>query len=181
MSVRRRTFLLGAGAATALAVSGCDGRKADPVRAAAPADSVDLRTIALAAELEDRAISFYRTLLAVPRTGNAPALDRLAATCLRHHEEHAATWNAILRSARRPAVTSAARTGELRSARTVSRVITLAAELEDEAARTYATAVGHVASPVLVAAAAGIAPVEAMHAATLRFLLGEYPSLGVLG
>ncbi|HEV2633506.1 MAG TPA: ferritin-like domain-containing protein, partial [Actinocrinis sp.] len=47
--------------------------------------------------------------------------------------------------------------------------------LENQAAQTYLFAAGNVTSAGGIATAASIAPVEAMHAAILQFVLGEYP------
>jgi ferritin-like protein len=54
-------------------------------------------------------------------------------------------------------------------------VAALAFRLEDQAAQTFAAAAGQVTSSSALAAAASIAPVEAMHAAVLRLMLGEEP------
>ncbi|MFJ9776533.1 ferritin-like domain-containing protein [Kitasatospora sp. NPDC101157] len=46
---------------------------------------------------------------------------------------------------------------------------------DEPAARTYLFATYNVTGPAGVATAAGIAPVEAMHAAILNYVLGQYP------
>jgi hypothetical protein len=63
----------------------------------------------------------------------------------------------------------------LSAAASVGDVAKLALGLENQAAQTYLFAVGNVTSAAGVATAASIAPVEAMHAAVLQFVLGQYP------
>jgi Ferritin-like domain len=181
--VRRRTFVAGLGAAGAGIVLGaCSGSAGS----AGSAYTGDFRLIALAAALENQAIGGYRALLAALRAGRlgdpAPALVSLAETCLRQHAEHAARWNAILRSGHRAAISGvplAGHTSVLRaigSAGTALEAVGLAIDLESRAEQTYVAAVGHLDNPAAVAAAASIAPVEAMHVASLRFLAGEDPT-----
>ena len=64
---------------------------------------------------------------------------------------------------------------ELGSAKSVGDVAKLALGLENQAAQTYLFAEFNVASPGGISTAASIAPVEAMHAAILQFVLGQYP------
>ena len=179
----RRTVILGLGAGlgAGLAVSGCSAH-ADPAVTARYRG--EYRTIARAAALENQAVSVYRALLAGPAargSGSAPAFARLAEACARHHVEHAATWNAILLAGREPAMAGTplrGASGVLRSARsaaTVEEAAALALRFETEAAETYVNAVGSLSSRPGIAAAASIAPVEAMHAALLRFLAGDDP------
>ncbi|MCF2531561.1 ferritin-like domain-containing protein, partial [Yinghuangia soli] len=54
-------------------------------------------------------------------------------------------------------------------------VAKLALQLEDQAAQTYLFAEFNVTAPAGIQTAATIAPVEAMHAAILHYLLGQYP------
>ncbi|MEV4613146.1 ferritin-like domain-containing protein [Kitasatospora sp. NPDC049258] len=56
-------------------------------------------------------------------------------------------------------------------------VAKLALQLEDQAAQTYLFATCNVTSPAGIATAATIAPVEAMHAVILNYVLGQYPVL----
>ncbi len=168
MIVARRAVLLGAGPA-ALAVCGCSSGDAEPVRRVTARYAGEFRTVARAAASENRAVGLYRALLAAPDPERSPGLARVAAACLSQHAEHAATWNAILRAGHFPPVTAVPGTS---SPRSVSDLIAL----EDQAARAYVAAAGSLTSPAGIAAAAAIAPVEAMHAAILRLLLGEYPA-----
>ncbi len=184
-AVRRRTFVAGLGVAGAgLALGACSGSAGS----AASAYTGDFRTIALAAALENEAIGGYRALIAALRAGRlggqppAPALVSLAETCLRQHIEHARTWNAILRSGHRPAISGVPLSGHasvlraIGSATTVGQAVALAIGLESRAEQTCVVAAGQLDSQAGLAAAASIAPVEAMHTASLRFLIGEYPT-----
>lgn len=179
----RRTFILGAcGVGVGLALTGCGG-SADP----ASVYPGEYRTVALAAALENQAVVVYRSLLAAGHAGKlagGPAFASLARTCLAQHSQHAQTWNAVLHSAHKPPVTGVPLAGHpavqraLSSASTLSRAAALAYRLEDQAAQTFALAAGTITSRAGIAAAAGIAPVEAMHAAILAFLIGEDPAPG---
>jgi hypothetical protein len=190
-AVSRRAFVLGLGVGTGLAVSACSSRAA-PGSLAASAYTGDFRTMALAAALENQAVSAYLALSATGRDarrgrdsggpgGWGPAFARLADACARQHAEHAATWNAILRAAHKPAVAGIpladrfSLTDAARSATSLGDAIPIALRIEVQAAETYMVAVGRLSSPAGVAAAASIAPVEAMHAAILRFMASEYP------
>jgi hypothetical protein len=189
--LHRRTFILGAGGTgLALALAACGGSSggADP---SASAYTGEYRTIALAAALENQAIGVYRALLAAVHAGTldapAPAFTSLVHACLNQHAQHAQAWNAILRAARKPAITGVPLAGHasvMRSAGSVATVGTAAAlalRLENQAAQTYVVAAGSLTSPAGVAAAASIAPVEAMHAAILSFIAGGYPVPAAFG
>ncbi len=187
--VSRRAFTTGAVAVTGLAaglgaglaVVGCTGSGAST----ASAYRGDLRIAALAVALENEAVSVYRALLAAARAGrlgrDTGALTGLARTCLRQHSEHAMTWNAVLRAGHAPTITGIplaghqlvmTRLGRLDS---VSETSMFAASLEARASQTFVAAAGRLRGPVSIATAAGIAPVEAMHAAMFRLIVGEYP------
>jgi Ferritin-like domain len=185
--MHRRAFILsagGAGVAMALAACGASTKAADP--ASHRVYTGDLRSIALAAALENQAVAVYRGALAAVQDGtldaSAPAFTNLARTCLDQHAKHAQAWNAVLRDAHRPAVAGVPLGGhasvmrKLSSASTLGEAVALAFQLESQAAQTYVAAAGSLASPAGVAAAASIAPVEAMHAAMLAFMAGDYPS-----
>lgn len=198
--VPRRAVLVGLGAGLVAGGAGGCSRRADPARAGAARYRGEYEAMARAAALENQAVSVYRALLASPAGSGsasalapAPAFARFAETCAREHAEHAATWNAILLAGHEPAVLGVS-AGELspavrkaRSAATVEEAVALALRVEMGAAQAYVHAVGslsgapgaaeaaRVARVAGVAAAASIAPVEAMHAAILRFMVGEYP------
>jgi rubrerythrin len=189
MSQGRRGFLLGAcGAGAMLAIGGCGGGAAALVHERASFYQGELRTVALAAAMENQAVAFYRALAAARHAAGVPALAQLAQTCLHQHAEHAATWNSLLRSARKAPVSGPSLDGSslaghaavLLPPRSASprRLAELAVGIEDRAARAYVTAAGRLTSQTGIAIAAGIAPVEAMHAAILRLMLGEYPVPG---
>ncbi len=178
----RRSLLAGTGGlGLGLALGACSGSS----RPQASAYAGDYRLVALAAALENQAADFYRVLLAAERGGKLgaaePALVSVAATCLEQHVKHARAWNSVLRAAHRPVIAGvplsshSALMSSLRSAGTPGAAAVLAHRLEDQAAQTFAAAAGHLANAEGVAAAASIAPVEAMHAAILRFMLGETP------
>lgn len=202
--VSRRAVVLGVGGVGAgLAVGGCSGRP-DAAAVGLARYRGEYLTIAVAAALEIQAVSVYRELLAGHAMGSASAsaFIRLAETCLREHEEHAAAWNAILMAGHEPAVTGIPQRGgsvvggspvagsavgrslvagslvlkAARSADTPGEAIALALRLEVQAAQAYVSVAGSLSSAPGVAAAASIAPVEAMHAAMLRFMAGEYPA-----
>ncbi|WP_198359545.1 ferritin-like domain-containing protein, partial [Streptomyces fildesensis] len=93
----------------------------------------------------------------------------------------AKAWNAVLTGAGKPAITNvplsnqADVTAALGKATDVGAVAKLALQLEDQAAQTYLFATYNVTSPAGISTAATIAPVEAMHAAILHYVLGQYP------
>jgi hypothetical protein len=175
----RRTFTLGAvGIGIGLAVSAC--AKSEP---AASPYAGDLRTVALAAALENQAVSAYQAVDAALRGGKLgpaiPALSAYVQAATAHHVQHAATWNAILRSAHKPVVTGTPLSGNaqlmssIQSASNVDELVAAVRGMETQTAQTHTAAIGKLAAtgPALTAAAT-IAPVEAMHAAALGFLLG---------
>ena len=174
----RRTFTLGvAGIGIGLALGAC----ASPGPAASPYAG-DLRTVALAAALENQAVTAYRAVEAALRGGKLgpaiPALSAFVQAATAHHVQHAATWNAILHGARKPVVTGTPLSGNaqlmdsIQAASTVDELVAAVHGMETQAARTHAAAVGDLAaSGPAVTAAATIAPVEAMHAAALGYLL----------
>ena len=175
---RRRTFAVGvAGIGAGLALGACSSH-------AAPASpySGDLRTVALAAALENQAVSAYRAVDALLRGGKLgpaiPALSAFVQTATAHHVQHAATWNAILHSARKPVVSGTPLSGNtqlmnsIQAASNVDELVAAVRGMETQAAQTHTAAVGKLAaSGPAVTAAVTIAPVEAMHAAALGYLL----------
>lgn len=191
----RRRFLAGAGIAAAAAAftltSGPGAKKAfaaaqGPSRAAAPSPYAgDLKVVALAAALENQAVGAYGAALKAAgagKLGKVPAaVGTFAKTAMDQHAAHAKAWNGVLTGAGRPAVTGVPLSNQpatlkaLGQAKDAGAVARLALDLEDQAAQTYLFAVGNVSSPAGIRTAASIAPVEAMHAAILHFVLGEYP------
>ncbi|MFJ9157988.1 ferritin-like domain-containing protein [Streptomyces griseoviridis] len=192
----RRTFLLGAtGVGAAFALAACSGGANS---ASAPADidvagdvaskagySGDLRLVALSVALENQAVGAYKATLAAAKAGRLgtvpPAVSTFVSTAMAQHADHAETWNSVLTGAGKPAVTDVPLSNQkevaaaLGRATSVSDAAELALTLEDQAAQTYLYAMIHVRSASGIETAATIAPVEAMHAAILRFVLGRYP------
>jgi hypothetical protein len=196
----RRRFLLGAGglaAAMALAAcsssdkshsaSGSKGGGAAPSGSASSSGRYtgDLKVVALATALENQAVGAYQAALTAAKAGKLgtvpPAVATFVTTAMAQHADHAKAWNAVLTGAGKPAITNvplsnqAATTAALGKARSVADVAKLALQLEDQAAQTYLYATYNVTSAGGIATAATIAPVEAMHAAILNFVLGQYP------
>ena len=181
----RRALMAGAaGLGLALTIDACTGHD-DGDRGQASAYSGQYRLIALSAALENQAVSFYRALLTAQRGGKlgppVPALASLAQACAAQHAAHAQAWNAILHAAGRPVITGVPLTSQakvmrdLKAATGGSAACAIAVQLEDQAAQTFAAAAAEVSSTRAVTVAASIAPVEAMHAAVLRLILGEIP------
>jgi hypothetical protein len=176
----RRTFALGlAGIGIGLAVGGCGN---SPAQSSSPY-SGDLRAVALAAALENQAVSAYKAVDAALRGGKLgpaiPALSAFVQAATAHHVQHAATWNTILRNARKPVVTGTPLSGNsqlmnsIQAASSVDELVAAVRGMETQAAQTHTAAVGKLtAVGPAVTAAATIAPVEAMHAAALGYLLG---------
>lgn len=194
----RRRFLLGAGGAAAgLALAACSSDKTSasstkaagvPATASPSASSQysgDLKVVALAVALENQAVGVYLATLAAAKAGRLgtvpPAITTFVTTAMAQHVDHAKAWNAVLTGAGVPAIRNvplsnqAATTAELAKAKTYTDVARLALRLEDQAAQTYLFATYHVKSTAGIETAATIAPVEAMHAAILHFVLGQYP------
>lgn len=191
----RRRFLLGAAGAAgvALAVAACGtggGSTAAPPRGSAtkPAGGTytgDFKVVALATALENQAIAAYTAALSAAQAGKLgavpPAVGTFAKTAMSQHADHAKAWNAVLSSAGKPTISGIPLSGQpavqqaLGSVRNVGDVAKLALQLENQAAQTYLFAEFNVASPGGISTAASIAPVEAMHAAILGFVLGQYP------
>ncbi|MBD0693091.1 hypothetical protein BG452_12265 [Streptomyces sp. CBMA123] len=195
----RRRFLLGAGgAAVALTLAACSSSKSTTSPPAPSGSSSmppsgsgsgqytgDLLVVALAVALENQAVGAYQAALDAAKAGKLgtvpPAVAAFVTTAMGQHTDHAKAWNAVLTGAGKPAITNVplsnqADTAEaLGKAASVGDVAKLALMLEDQAAQTYLFATYNVTSPAGIATAATIAPVEAMHAAILNYVLGQYP------
>jgi hypothetical protein len=145
----------------------------------------DLQVVALATALENQAVGAYGAALAAAKAGKLgtvpPAVGTFAATAMSQHADHAKAWNAVLTGAGKPAITGVPLSNQpatlkaLGAATDVGAVAKLALQLEQQAAETYLFATYSVTSAGGIAIAATIAPVEAMHAAILNFVLGQYP------
>ncbi len=190
----RRGFLLGASGVVALgAAAACSGgtssssggsSSAAPSRSASPYTG-DLRVVALAAALENLAVTAYKGAQQAAQAGRLgtvpPAVVTFIQTAMKQHADHANAWNAVLTGAKLPPITGAPLTitqqqvTMLNSAKSVTDVAKQALALENSAAQTYQFAAANVSSPQGISTAATIEPVEAQHAAILYFVLGQYP------
>ncbi|HVU60140.1 MAG TPA: ferritin-like domain-containing protein [Mycobacteriales bacterium] len=201
----RRNFLLGsfavvgAGALAACGGSSSAGSSAAKGSTSSPSGSSpysgDLKVVALAAALENLAVAGYGLVLANAGKGVygkvPPAIAQFATVVQKQHSDHAAAWNGVLRSAGLPQVSGTPLTiapqavSALKSAKTLPDVAKVALGLENTAAQTYVFAAANVTDPGGIATAASIAPVEAMHASILSFVLGQYPvpnsDIGITG
>jgi hypothetical protein len=194
----RRGVLLGvAGLAGAGALAACGSSKSDSsssTPSAAPAAmssskatgyTGDLKVVALATALENLAVTAYDGALKRASDGKLGTVPKAVATFVTtaraQHAQHAAAWNNVLTQAGLPAVTGAPLTitakavADLGKTTSVASVVKLALTLEDAAAQTYTYATANVTDAGGIMTAATIQPVEAMHAAILNFVLGQYP------
>ncbi|WP_327296353.1 MULTISPECIES: ferritin-like domain-containing protein [unclassified Streptomyces] len=145
----------------------------------------DLKAVALAVALENQAVGAYQAALKAANAGKLgkvpPAIATFIQTAMAQHKDHADAWNGVLSSAGKPKITDvplsdqAAVTKALGQVKDVTGVAKLALQLEDQATETYVFATYNVKSLGGVNTAATIAPVEAMHAAILHYVLGQYP------
>ncbi|MFE9423706.1 ferritin-like domain-containing protein [Kitasatospora sp. NPDC006697] len=197
----RRRFLLGAGGlGAALVLAACSSSKPASTGSSAGASmpasgsasgsasgtyTGDLKVVALATALENQAVGAYQAALDAAKAGKLgtvpPAVATFITTAQAQHADHAKAWNAVLTGAGKPAITDVPLSNQpatlqaLSAATDVGTVAKLALSLEDQAAQTYLFATYNVTSPGGIATAATIAPVEAMHAAILNYVLGQYP------
>ncbi|WP_405778605.1 ferritin-like domain-containing protein [Streptomyces sp. NBC_00859] len=197
----RRRFLTGAGASAAmLALAACGGKSGttptggsasgSPSASASSSGGAgkytgDLKVVALAVALENQAVGAYQAALKAANAGKLgkvpPAVATFIQTAMAQHKDHADAWNGVLSSAGKPKITDVplssqpAVTKALGQVKDVTGVAKLALQLEDQATETYVFATSNVKSMGGVNTAATIAPVEAMHAAILHYVLGQYP------
>jgi hypothetical protein len=191
----RRTFLLGGAAVVgSAAIAACGSSSSGGAASGGNGGSGggatspytgDLKVVALAAALENLAVAGYGLVLKSAGKGKygkvPPAIAQFITTVQKQHMDHSAAWNAVLTNANLPKVTgaplkiTAPSVAALKRATTVPSVAAVALGLENAAAETYVFATANVTDPGGIATAASIAPVEAMHAAILSFVLGQYP------
>jgi len=194
-SAGRRSFLMGMGGVVVLGgVAACSSSKSKKSGggASSGATSVgggkytgDLKVVALAAALENLAVTAYMGALTKAGKGELgkvqPAVATFVTTAMSQHKDHAAAWNSVLTKAGKPAISGAPLTitkdqvALLNAAKSVPDVAKLALALENAAAETYTFAASNVQDAGGIMTAATIQPVEAMHAAILSFVLGQYP------
>lgn len=146
---------------------------------------LDVEIAALAASLENLAVSTYASALSAAAAGKLGSVPKAVATFVTtakaQHADHAAAWNAIVASAgyKRITAPNAALAKSVGAAfakvTDVAGVASLALTLEDAAAATYLEAIGVVSGKSAIETAATIQPVEMQHAAILNFVLGKYP------
>ncbi|PPK67082.1 ferritin-like domain-containing protein [Actinokineospora auranticolor] len=191
----RRGFLMGVGGVSALGLAACSSNDtgssnktttaAPPATTAAATYEGDLKVVALAAALENLAVTAYTGALDAAGKGTLgtvpPAIGVFVQTAMKQHKDHAGAWNGVLSKAGKPTITDAPlsitadQVKALGAAKSVPDVAKLALDLENAAAQTYTFATANVTDAGGIMTAATIQPVEAMHAAILNFVLGQYP------
>ncbi|MDP9116136.1 MAG: ferritin-like domain-containing protein [Actinomycetota bacterium] len=188
----RRTFLLGMGGAVAVGtLAACSSSKTStgstPASSSATGGTYtgDLKVVALAAALENLAVTAYQGALTMATAGKfgavPPAVGTFVTVAMAQHKDHSAAWNAVLKSAGKPTISGAPLTitatevAKLQAAKSIPDVAKLALSLENAAAETYTFAAENVTDAGGIMTAATIQPVETMHAAILSFVLGQYP------
>lgn len=189
----RRRFLgtVGVAAGVAAVAVACGDDKTDsatdtssPATTAAGGAS-DLAVATLAAGLEVLAVNTYQSALDAATAGKLgevpPAVATFVTTAGAQHQEHLATWNAVLASAGKPEVTApdaklqptvAAEFAKVKDATGAAK---LALMLEEIAADTYAKAIPSLQSKDAIKAAGQILVVDQQHQAILNYVLGNYP------
>jgi hypothetical protein len=195
----RRTFLLGAGAAVAGGAALAVGSGAVPTLAAAstrrfsanaapfpPAGLTgDLAVAAVAASIENLAVFAYTAGLSAATAGKLgtvpPAIAAFATTVKGQHQQHAAAWNAVLKSHGKAPVTVTNPTltptvqSDFAKVTDVAGLAQLAVTLETIAAQTYQAETAKLQSSAAIALSSSIQPVEMQHIAVLYYVLGMYP------
>ncbi|MCW2494791.1 ferritin-like domain-containing protein [Jatrophihabitans sp.] len=194
----RRSFLLGAGGLAVVGgVAACSssggGSNSASSTSSSPTGSSsatspytgDLKVVALAAALENLAVAAYGMALTAAGKGTygtvPKAIGTFVTVAMSQHKQHAAAWNGVLTKAGLKAVTTPALTittsevAKLTAAKTIPEVAMVALGLEQAATETYTFATANVTDAGGIMTAATIQPVEAMHAAILSFVLGQYP------
>jgi hypothetical protein len=185
----RRRFLVGSGAALGGLVLAACGGNTSKAPASAPTTAVgsggDLAVAALAAALENLAVSTYQTGIDAATAGTLgplpPAVATFVSTAQQHHRDHAAAWNSVLTGAGREAVTGVDLTLKtdvdraFANVKDVGGLARLALSLENAAAATYQNAISILGETSAIQVAASIQPVELQHAAILNFVLGNAP------
>ena len=191
----RRSFLLGAGGLAVIggvaACSSSGGSSSTPSGSSSGSSSSaspytgDLKVVALAAALENLAVAAYGMALTAAGKGTygtvPPAIGKFVTTAMAQHTDHAGAWNAVLTKAGLKPVLMPSLTitntevAKLQAAKTIPDVAKVALSLEQAAAETYTFATANVTDAGGIMTAATIQPVEAMHAAILSFVIGDYP------
>jgi Ferritin-like domain len=198
----RRTFLMGTGAAVAggatlFALGSTPGlaaaatrsqsrlRRVDAVAFPPAGYTGDLAVAAVAASLENLAVYTYNaglTAATANKLGPVPAaVANFATTAKSQHTQHAAAWNAVLKSnGKKPiTVTNPTLTPTIQAAfakvTDVTGLAQLALMLEMVAAATYQAETSQLKSKAAIGLSASIEPVEMQHIAILYYVMGLYP------
>jgi hypothetical protein len=196
----RRTFLMGAGAAVAGGAALAVGSGAMPTLAAASTRRLsstkaaafpphgltgDLAVAAVAASLENLAVFAYTAGLTAASQGKLgtvpPAVATFATTVKGQHQQHAAAWNAVLKSHGKAPVTVTNPTltptvqSDFAKVTDVTGLAQLAITLETIAAQTYQAETAKLKSSAAIGLSSSIQPVEMQHIAVLYYVLGMYP------
>ena len=197
----RRTFLMGAGAAMAGGAALAVGSGAVPTLAAASTRRLsvvgaassfppaglkgDLAVAAVAASLENLAVFAYTAGLSAATAGKLgtvpPAVATFATTVKGQHQQHAAAWNAVLKSNGKAPVTvtnpmlTPTVQSDFAKVTDVAGLAKLAVTLETIAAQTYQAETSKLKSSAAIGLSSSIQPVEMQHIAILYYVLGMYP------
>ena len=196
----RRSFLAGTGVVLGgVALAACGGSDDDPIDEGTGASSsssasasgggddaaADRAGLATNASLENLAVFAYDSALKAAPSGKfgkvPPAVATFAMTAMSQHSEHAKAFNAALVNAGGqeftapdPALAKPI-TDMFTALKDLPGLAKLALTLEQTATQTYTRQAGEFKSKEALALVATIAPVEHQHAATLLYVLGEYP------
>jgi hypothetical protein len=196
----RRTFLMGAGAAVAGGAALAVGSGALPTLAAASTRRLshvdaaafppsglkgDLAVAAVAASLENLAVFAYTSGLSAATAGKLgtvpPAVATFATTVKGQHQQHAAAWNAVLKSHGKAPVTVTNPTltptvqSDFAKVTDITGLAQLALTVETIAAQTYQVETSKLQSSAAIQLSSSIQPVEMQHIAILYYVLGMYP------
>ena len=139
----------------------------------------------MAASLENLAVFAYTAGLAAATAGKLgtvpPAVATFATTVKGQHQQHAAAWNAVLKSHGKAPVTVTNPTltptvqSDFAKVTDVTGLAQLALTLETIAAQTYQAETAKLKSTAAIALSSSIQPVEMQHIAILYYVLGMYP------
>jgi hypothetical protein len=165
----RRTFLMGAGAAVAGGAALAVGSGALPTLAAASTrrlSHVDAAAFPPSGLKGDLAVA---------------AVATFATTVKGQHQQHAAAWNAVLKSHGKAPVTVTNPTltptvqSDFAKVTDITGLAQLALTLETIAAQTYQVETSKLQSSAAIQLSSSIQPVEMQHIAILYYVLGMYP------
>jgi hypothetical protein len=145
----------------------------------------DLAVAAVAASLENLAVFAYTSGLSAATAGKLgtvpPAVATFATTVKGQHQQHAAAWNAVLKSHGKAPVTVTNPTltptvqSDFAKVTDITGLAQLALTLETIAAQTYQVETAKLQSTAAIQLSSSIQPVEMQHIAVLYYVLGMYP------